>query len=631
MAHPIPRWALLSVFLVPWAAIAQGRGNSSPGAPFRPMDPIENTRAEFDLFLMGNRDAHGSDLQSPSGPASRLDLKLPGKARREYDRGYQLLMQNDFRGAVEHLAKSINSYPRFVSAHNALGTAYLKLGQKEEARSEFAQAVALDDHLPNSYLNLGCAQLALKQYPQAEESLQRAASMAPLDVEVRLALAFAQYLNKDYSAVLATSRQVHEMVHEGAAAVHLYAAGAWEAQGNLAEAQHEMETLLREDPLSDSGDQYRQILEKIEAEQARRAEAKLHPVPRPNPENAERRRQFALQQDKEVAEIAEAEAAPNPACMDCDTGAQAESFPALGSEPGPAPLARGRSHPTFRVAVDEVSVMFAATNRGKSVTDLAPSDVEIRDDGQPPSAILGFRNESQLPLRVGLVVDTSDSINARFAFEQEAAAKFLQRVVGGKDDLAFVVGFSNSVLLVQDFTLDPARISHAVNELAPKGGTALWDAVAFAADKLSDHPETEPVARVLVVISDGDDNSSRASLKQAIAAAQRGEVAVYTVNSRDSEVQGADPPGDHALRTLSEFTGGTAFKPGSIQKLTRTFADLQEVIRGRYLVSYKPAAFQRDDRYRSIDIAAQKDGRKLTIFARKGYYASAEATGLADH
>src|SRR5271165_6547660 len=95
------------------------------------------------------------------------------------------------------------------------------------------------------------------------------------------------------------------------------------------------------------------------------------------------------------------------------------------------------------------------------------------------------------------------------------ASKFLRTVVTGKDDLAFVVGVNNSVLLVQDFSGDQERISHAINELAPGGGTALWDAVTYGAEKLRDRAEGRPVARVLIVISDGEDNASSATLKEA--------------------------------------------------------------------------------------------------------------------
>jgi Ca-activated chloride channel homolog len=180
------------------------------------------------------------------------------------------------------------------------------------------------------------------------------------------------------------------------------------------------------------------------------------------------------------------------------------------------------------------------------------------------------------------------------------------------------------VLLVQDFSADQERIGHAINQLAPGGGTALWDAVAFGAEKMSERRETEPVARVLIVISDGEDTTSSASLKQAIASALQGQVAVYTVNTREeTENDPSAALGTQALRTLSELTGGTTFLPGSIRGLKGSLAELQQVIRGRYLVSYKPASFRRDGRYREIEIKAQKDGHKLKVYARKGYYAAA--------
>jgi VWFA-related protein len=227
------------------------------------------------------------------------------------------------------------------------------------------------------------------------------------------------------------------------------------------------------------------------------------------------------------------------------------------------------------------------------------------------------------------VIDTSGSVTSRFSFEQSAAANFARKVLSGTTDLAFVIGFSNSVLLVQDFTADNSKLSEAINKLAPAGGTALWDAVAFAAEKLASRRETQPVARVLVVISDGEDNSSTTTLKQAITAAQNGEVTVYAVSTREDRVNSAVLPkietqiGDRALTTLADLSGGSAFFPGSLRHLDHSLDDLQEFIRSRYMISYRPALFKRDGQYRAIDITAQKSGRKLRVHARKGYYAQA--------
>lgn len=621
------RWALL--LLSPcWVAAAQSIDLSR--SMDSPVGVVQISRLNLDFYLVNSQNANTTEVQSPTSSISRLDLKAPRKARHEYGRGYQLLMRKDLQGAVDRLTRAIAIYPSFVAARNALGSAYLEMGKNQEADSEFTQAIALDGHLPNSYLNLGCAELALQHYAAAEASLRKASSMAPLDVQLKLALAYGEFVNHDYPAVIATAQQVTEHEQSGAAIVHFLAAGAFEAQGDLVGAQQQMETLLAEDPQSASAGQFRKILEQIEAEQAFRANAALRPalvhtVMAPAQETSEelaRRHQLAFQQKEEEKQIAEAEAAPDPACMDCvaDT---ATAGPAPGAAESRA-LGGNSPSGTLQINVNEISEFFAATDHGRPVTDLTASDVKISDNGNPPDAILGFRNESQLPLRLGFVIDASDSVRERFSFEQAAATKFLQETAGGKDDLAFVVGVNNVVLLAQDFTADQRLTARALSELVPGGGTALWDAVAYAADRLAGLAEIQPVARVLVVISDGEDNSSSMTLKQAIAHAQRDEVAVYTIStSGDINEPSEAVVGSHALAALSALTGGAAFSPDSIHELNRSLADLEQVIRSRYLISYKPASFQLDGKYRIIDLEVQKDGRQLKVFARKGYYASA--------
>ncbi len=609
------------------------------------IDAIGAAELDFNLFQLGTRDENGPGIQSLSASISQLDLKSPFKARAEYVKGYQLLMKKSWPESIEHLTKATTIYPKFVAAHNALGTAYMNMGQNEQAHGEFAQAVALDDHLPNSYLNLACADLAMKKYPDAEESLKKASSIAPLDIQLQLAMAYGAFVNKDYPTVLETAKQVHGHRHKNGEMVHYFAAGAFQAQDKATDAQHEMETLLKENPKSSSADQFRKILEQMKSDKASGGEAKKQTEelatasftqgPEQSSEEGARQAQQVMQQLKEKNEIADAEAAAEVPCDKC-AGNAAPELVVSNSAPQPAPRREtGELNPrdlVVRIARDEVALFFSATEHKKSVIDLTQADIGISDDNRAPAAILGFRNESQLPLRLGLVVDTSNSVTQRFAFEQAAANKFLKKVLVNPEDLAFVVGVNNSVLMVQDFTADLTKVSHELNQLAPGGGTALWDAIAFSADKLANRPETTPVARMLVVISDGDDNSSSATLKEAIATAQRGEVAIYTVSTRELYIgpQDNDFVGDHALRTLSELTGGATFVPGSVDRLNGSLNDLQQAIRGRYLVSYKPAAFERDGRYRAIDITATKNGKALKVFARKGYYAS-DGQPSSDH
>ncbi len=609
---------------------------TTPGGKFgggMGLDPIEAARMSFDIFTINSRNADRTPLVTPGGSVSKYDLKAPGKARREYEKGYQLLQRKELQAAIEHLSKAIRIYANFVAAHNALGTAYLDLNQPQLARDEFAKAAALDDHLPISFLDLGMAQLALKDYAGAEGSLKKASSMAPLDLQVSLAVAYAEFANHDFPAVVVTAHDVHSRKHKGAELVHYYASAAWDFQGNPVEAQNEMGTLLQEDPQSASADQFRQILAELKAEQKSRAEGKAKQVAvmaslaEPSVvirRNEAEEKQQALQDEQQRQQIAEAEAALDPASS---PGAAPSDALAELTIPRPSATQETTSGSgfVFRSSVDEVDVFFAATDRGKSVIDLTPADIRVLDNNHVPDKIIGFRNESQLPLRLGLVIDTSASVRERLSFEQKAAVKFLQDVLTDNRDLAFVVGVNNSVLMEQDFTPERTLLSHAVDQLAPGGGTALWDAVAFAAEKLGKRVETQPVARVLVVISDGEDNSSATALKETIATALRSETVIYTVSTRElTDESSSSLLGDHALKTISELTGGAAFVPGSLHRLRASLADVQQVIRGRYLLTYKPAEFQPDGRYRSIVVAAEHDGHPLKVFSRKGYYAAAK-------
>jgi Ca-activated chloride channel homolog len=328
-----------------------------------------------------------------------------------------------------------------------------------------------------------------------------------------------------------------------------------------------------------------------------------------------------IEQSKQLAQV---ESEPESICESCPAGSTHATSPSAHLAESPrAPEAAY----TVRSTVNEVAVFFAATDHGKSVTDLKLHELTIRDAGRSPSNLLAFHNESELPLRLGLVIDTSNSIVQQFSFEQKAAATFLEKSLTGKKDLAFIVGFSESVLLVKDFTSDSAKIEQGVDQLTPAGGTALWDAVKFASDKLGELAEEKPVAKMLVVISDGQDNSSSATLKEAIESAERHEVAIYTVSTR--ELAGGNDYtaliADRAMKALAQRTGGAVFFPDSLGNLERRLSDLQQVIRSRYLVSYKPSHFAADGSYHNIAVTANRDGHKLRVYVRRGYYAPSAA------
>jgi Ca-activated chloride channel homolog len=273
---------------------------------------------------------------------------------------------------------------------------------------------------------------------------------------------------------------------------------------------------------------------------------------------------------------------------------------------------------TIRKRVDEVNVLFIATDkRGKFVRDLNQSDFTILDDHKPPQAIVNFRRETDLPLDLGLLIDVSGSVNSRFQFEQDAATGFLQRTVRAGFDKAFVVGFNSRSQLAQDFTDNYSRLYWAVHRLHNGGGTALYDAIYRACKEkfLKDRPD-HPVRKAIVIVSDGEDNQSEVSRAQAIEMAQRAEVIIYAISTDDS---GLVLRGDRVLEQIAEATGGRAFFPYKMKDVTHSFAAIEDELRSQYVVSYRPADFDADGRYRTIEISALK--KDLQVRARKGYFA----------
>ena len=273
---------------------------------------------------------------------------------------------------------------------------------------------------------------------------------------------------------------------------------------------------------------------------------------------------------------------------------------------------------TLHARVNEVNVLFIATDKhGKFVRDLNQNDFSILDDHKPPQAILNFRRETDLPLHLGLLVDVSGSVDSRFGFEQQAATSFLEHTVRKGFDRAFVMGFNSHTQLAQDFTDDYSRLYWAVHRLHNGGGTALYDAVYRACkEKLLKDRSERPVRKAIIIVSDGEDNQSEVTRAQAIEMAQRSEVIIYAISTDDS---GLVMRGDKVLEQLAEATGGRAFFPFKMKDITHSFAAIEDELRSQYIVSYKPADFDADGRYRTIEISSLK--KDLQVRARKGYFA----------
>jgi Ca-activated chloride channel homolog len=276
---------------------------------------------------------------------------------------------------------------------------------------------------------------------------------------------------------------------------------------------------------------------------------------------------------------------------------------------------------TIRRTVNEVNVVFTVTDKhGHYVKDLKKDDFRIIDDSKPAAEIRSFRAETDLPLEVGLLIDASNSVRDRFKFEQESAVEFLNQTIRRKYDQAFVIGFDVTPEVTQDFTDNTEALSTGVRTLRPGGGTALYDALYYACrDKLLKVPHTGPVRKAVILLSDGDDNQSHVTREESIEMAQRAEVIVYTISTN---LSGTGSHGDKVLQRIADATGGRAYVPFQLTDVANAFAAIQEELRSQYAISYKPAEFRPDGRYRSIEILAQEKG--LHVRSRRGYYAPSQ-------
>jgi Ca-activated chloride channel family protein len=277
---------------------------------------------------------------------------------------------------------------------------------------------------------------------------------------------------------------------------------------------------------------------------------------------------------------------------------------------------------TIRKTVTEVNVVFTVTDKhGHYIKDLKKNDFKVLDDNKPAEEIRSFHNEADLPLQVGLLIDASNSVRDRFKFEQEAAIEFLNQTIRPRYDQAFVVGFDVTPEVTQDFTDSTEALSIGVRALRPGGGTALYDALYFACrDKLLKAPQTGPLRRAVILLSDGEDNQSHVTREEAIEMAERAEVIVYTISTN---MMGDTHHGDKVLERIADATGGRAYVPFQLSEVANAFAAIQDELRSQYALSYKPANFKSDGSYHSIEILALNQ-KGLRVRSRKGYFAPAQ-------
>jgi Ca-activated chloride channel homolog len=302
--------------------------------------------------------------------------------------------------------------------------------------------------------------------------------------------------------------------------------------------------------------------------------------------------------------------------------AQSPAAQAPAGQPATGTPQDQETGPTLRIGVNEVNLIFTVTDKhGHYIPNLKQSDFALLDDQKTPEKITSFRQQINLPLRVGIVIDASTSIRSRFKFEQQSATEFLLQILKAKSDRAFVVGFDVTPTVTADWTNNVDALESGISRLRPGGGTAMFDAVYTSCrDKLLDVSRgQEPVRKAMVLISDGDDNQSRVHLDEAIKMCQRAETIVYAISTNWTPSRGR---GDQVLTQLAGDTGGQVFFPPSVEEMSVSFKNIEEELRSQYALTYTPADFKPNGAFRPIYLYC--NDRRYLARTRKGYFAPRE-------
>jgi len=292
---------------------------------------------------------------------------------------------------------------------------------------------------------------------------------------------------------------------------------------------------------------------------------------------------------------------------------------AQGQQQGQAPSEEQNGIYVFKKQVEEV-VLHATVldEHGRMVTNLDKTDFQVYEDGVPQN-ITSFRRED-VPVALGIVIDNSGSMRDKRPAVNQAAINLVR--ASNPQDEVFVVNFNDEFYLDQDFTSQIPKLREALDKIEARGGTALYDAVVASADHLKKNARLDK--KVLLVVTDGEDNASRESLEQAVRRLQEESgPTVYTVGILDSG--GRQRRAKRALTALAEQTGGVAFFPKDLSEVDSITQEVAHDIRNQYTIGYRPKRPQNLGGYRSVKVEAHARGyKKLSVRTRTGYYAGQE-------
>jgi Ca-activated chloride channel homolog len=278
----------------------------------------------------------------------------------------------------------------------------------------------------------------------------------------------------------------------------------------------------------------------------------------------------------------------------------------------------------FKKEVDEVTLHATVVDdHNRLITNLAKNDFTVFEDGKAQK-ITSFRSED-IPVAMGIVIDNSGSMREKRPAVNAAAINLVQS--SNPQDQVFVVNFNEEYFLDQDYTAKIPKLKDALERIESRGGTALYDAVVASADHLKKSGALEK--KVLLVVTDGEDNASRESLEQAVRRLEeKNGPTIYTIGLLGEE---HSKRARRALREMAEDTGGVAFFPKDLSEVQAITSQIAHDIRNQYAIVYKPSTPQSVGGYRTVKVEAQAHGyKKLQVRTRSGYYAGQQRASATD-
>ena len=269
----------------------------------------------------------------------------------------------------------------------------------------------------------------------------------------------------------------------------------------------------------------------------------------------------------------------------------------------------------FKKEVDEVTLHATVVDdHNRLLTNLTKNDFTVFEDGKPQK-IISFRSED-VPVAIGIVIDNSGSMREKRPAVNAAAINLVQS--SNAQDQVFVVNFNDEYFLDQDYTAKIPKLKDALERIESRGGTALYDAVVASSDHLKKSGALEK--KVLLVVTDGEDNASRESLEQTLRRLEeKNGPTIYTIGLLGDE---HSKRARRALREMAEDTGGVAFFPKDLSEVQAITSQIAHDIRNQYTIGYKPSTPQSAGGYRTVKVEANAKGyKKLQVRTRSGYYA----------